>query len=419
VTIAGLTPEPHRVYIEDENILKLNLDDNPDLVGINVNVDTAQRAFTIARGYRQRGIPVVFGGIHASANPDEMLAHCNSVVIGEAEEVWSALLEDFIAGCLRKTYTSDGATDLSKVPIPKWDLINRKKYLYHNIVVTSRGCPFKCDFCYNSSGYVKNPYRNRPIENVIREIEALKTKQVMFIDDNFIGNMEWTKFFIESIKPLNLIWHAAVSVNLVHHPDIIQAFSESGCKSLFIGFESINKESIKSVSKKQNRTEAYEEFIKTLHDHGIMVNASLVFGFDHDTPAVFEETLHWLIKNKVETMTAHVLTPYPGTRLHAKLRAEGRINDFDLRKYNTSNVVYQPKNMTPDELRSGYLWIYDRFYSMKNIIKRRPRNRSLWASFFLFNFGYRKYGRILSVLGKLGLMEKIGKLARKLSYGIE
>jgi radical SAM superfamily enzyme YgiQ (UPF0313 family) len=241
----------------------------------------------------------------------------------------------------------------------------------------------------------------------------------MFIDDNFIGNMEWTKSFIERIKPLNLIWHAAVSVNLVHHQDIIQAFSESGCKSLFIGFESINKESIESVSKKQNRTGEYERLIKMLHDHGIMVNASLVFGFDHDTPAVFEDTLHWLIKNKVETMTAHILTPYPGTRLYAKLLAEGRITDFDLKKYNTSNVVYQPKRMTPDELRVGYLWIYDSFYSMKNIIKRRPHNRSLLASFFLFNFGYRKYGRVLSLLGKLGLMERIGKLARKLSYGIE
>jgi radical SAM superfamily enzyme YgiQ (UPF0313 family) len=419
VTVASLTPEPHQVYIEDENVGNLNLDDYPDLVGINVNVDTSERAFKIADRYRQRGIRVVLGGIHASANAEEMLDHCDAVLVGEAEEVWSTLIDDLISGNLKKVYMADRVTDLGKVPIPNWTLIDRKKYLYHNIVAASRGCPFKCEFCYNSSEYVNSPFRNRPIENVINEILTLGTRQVMFIDDNFIGNVNWTKEFVEKMRPYNLIWHAAVSANLIHHKDLIDAFSRSGCKSLFIGFESINRESIGSVGKKQNKVGDYEELITTLHSHGIMVNASLVFGFDHDEPSLFQETLNWLVRNRIETMTAHILTPYPGTILHLRLEDENRITDFNLRKYNTSNVVFRPRRMTPDELREGYEWIYREFYSLKNILKRKPENRSLLAPYFLFNFGYRKYGKITALFGKLGLMEAIGKLGRKVSYGID
>jgi radical SAM superfamily enzyme YgiQ (UPF0313 family) len=165
---------------------------------------------------------------------------------------------------------------------------------------------------------------------------------------------------------------------------------------LFIGFESINENSILSAGKKQNKVKDYEELIAFLHENGIMVNASLVFGFDYDEPAVFEHTLNWLIKNKIETMTAHILTPYPGTVLYKQLFSENRIIDFKPNKYNTSNVVFKPQRMTAEELKNGYLWIYREFYSLKNIIKRRPVNKALRMPYFLFNFGYRKYGRITS-----------------------
>lgn len=419
VMVASLTPPEHIVKIADENLEKIDTTDSPDLVGFNVNVDTSHRAFSLASEYRKRGIPVVFGGIHASANPMEMLEHCDAVVIGEAEELWPQLLEDHIRGKMRALYRNHGDIKLDKVPIPQWNLIDKEKYLYHNVVVTSRGCPFTCDFCYNSSEYVSSTFRNRPIDQVIEEIKVLPTKQIMFIDDNFIGNPKWTMEFVKKIRPMKLTWHAAVSTNILKYKELIDAFVSSGCKSLFIGFESINDASISSVQKGQNKVGEYEELIELLHHKGIMVNASLVFGFDHDTKEVFKHTLDWLVRNRVETMTAHILTPYPGTRFYKQLQRENRIIEREPTKYNTAHVTFQPKSMTAKELRDGYLWIYKKFYSFKNIIKRIPQKRSRRASFLIFNLFYRKFGKLVSQLGKLGLMQKIGAIVRKLSYGVD
>jgi radical SAM superfamily enzyme YgiQ (UPF0313 family) len=417
--IATLTPLHHHVYIEDENLSPLDLTDTPDLVGITVNVDTSYRSFEIADNYRARGIKVIFGGIHASANPELMHGHCDSVCIGEAEEIWTIVLDDLMNDNLKSEYFNHGSTDLKNVPVPKWDLISKKNYLYTNVLVTSRGCPHRCEFCYNSCDYINNNYRSRPIKNILDEINCMDAKQVMFLDDNLIGNVPGTVELVDSIKCLNLIWHAAVSANLVKYPELIKSMSEAGCRSLFIGFESINTNSIKSVNKTQNKISEYESLIKQLHENNIMVNASLVFGFDHDTKDIFPETLDWLISNKVETMTAHILTPYPGTKIYKQLLQENRITDHNLRNYNTSNVVFQPKNMSADELRDGYLNMYRNFYSFRNIFLRKPDNKKLQAPYFIFNFGYRKFGKLTSHLGRLGLMNFIGRFGSKLAYGIE
>jgi len=419
LTIASLTPKEHTVHISDENISNIDFVDNPDLVGINVNIDTSKRAFEIANIYRNKGIKVVFGGIHASANAKEMLKYCDSVLIGEAEMLWSILLSDFINNCLQPIYFNELTPDLSSIPILSWKHIKQKSYLYNNIVITSKGCPFKCDFCYNSCEYITMPYRNRPIEHIIAEIKNIGSKQIMFIDDNFIGNPIFSTNLALELKKLNIIWHAAVSANIINHKEIINTFAESGCKSLFIGFESINKHNINSVSKNQNKIEKYEELIDLLHKKGIMVNASVVFGFDFDEKTVFKETLNWLVKNKIESMTAHILTPYPGTKLYTEMVQENRITDWDTNHYNTSNVVFQPKKMTALELKEGYLWIYNEFYAIRNIVKRIPAFRKNRLPFLLFNFGYRKYGRLTAIIGKLGLMNYIGRLARKLAYGID
>lgn len=419
VILAALTPEKHHVYIEDENINRVNYSDQPDIVGITVNVNTANRAFEIARKYRSKGVKVIFGGIHASADPDSMLEYCDSVCIGAAEESWQQILADLLSNQLKKKYFKSDSIDLKNVPVPKWELISKKDYLYHNIVVTSRGCPFKCEFCYNSCEYVNQHYRNRPLQSVLDEIKSLKSKRIMFVDDNFIGNINWTQELVRAIRSINIQWHAAVSANLVRYPDLIEEMSEAGCKSLFIGFESINENSLRNANKHQNKVAEYEILIRLLHDKGIMVNASLVFGFDEDRKEIFSDTLEWLIRNKVETMTAHILTPYPGTRFHKRLSEENRITDHNLRKYDTSNVVFQPKNMTANELNQGYLKMYKEFYSFRNIISRRPENKNLIAPYFIFNLGYRKFGKVSSFLGKMGIMNKIGRLGSKLSYGIE
>jgi radical SAM superfamily enzyme YgiQ (UPF0313 family) len=418
LVLAALTPEEHQIEIQDENLAPITFDASPDLVGITSNVDMSQRGFDIARKYRELHIPVIMGGIFPSSCPEQVLNHADSVCIGEAENVWQSILDDVQHGILKKVYQWKGSPDLSRVPRPKWEAIDCRKYLYTNIITTSRSCPHGCEFCYNSCEYTIKCYRRRPIPNVLAEIEKLETNQVMFVDDNFIGDTDWAIAFLAAIKPKKLTWHAAVSVDIGRKLELLDLMTDSGCKSLYIGFESINASSISSVNKKQNAVDHYEKTITAIHDRAMMINASMVFGFDHDNPAVFDTTLHWLVSNHIETMTAHILTPYPETKLYKRLEKEGRIIDRNYEHYNTAHVVFQPKLMTPEELYQGYLEMYTGFYSLNNIWNRRPRLKSVWYPYFLFNFGYRKFGKITSRIGKLGCMNFLGQLARRLSYGI-
>ena len=418
LTVAALTPSEHTVTLEDENVQPLGLDDTPDLVGITVNVDTAHRAYAIAEAYRRRGIPVVLGGIHPSANPEEALQHADAVCVGEAEEVWEQILADTAQGQLQGPYVHPRPADLAKTPIPRWDLVERDSYLYTNIICATRGCPFRCEFCYNSSDYVHSQYRTRPVEQVLAEIQQLDTRHVMFIDDNLIGNIAWTRELVRAIAPLHLKWNAAVSVNIGRHLDLLDEMQRSGCQSLFIGFETVNGESVRSVGKYQNHVADYDRLIHEIHRRGIMVNASMAFGFDHDRPDVFPRTLEWLVRNKIETMTGHILTPYPGTQLYRRMVAEGRMRDLNWRHYNTAHVVFQPRHMTAEELYRGYLWLYRQFYSLPNILRRIPEVKSRRVPFLLFNLCYRKFGKLTSRLGQGPLMGRIGRLSRKLAYGL-
>ncbi len=416
ITLASLTPKKHEVYIEDENIKSINFNDTPDLVGITVNVDTAHKAYQITGFYKKKGIPVILGGIHVSANPDEALKYADSVCIGEAENLWEKILEDRENKRLKQKYYNNKSVDLNKIPILDHSVINESNYLFSNITYTSRNCPFKCDFCYNSNQHT-GTYRNRPIKNIIEEINKIYTKHIMFIDDNFIGNIEWTKHFLNQIRSLKLKWNAAVSANLVNDLNLLDKMKESGCKSLFIGFETINQNSLHNAKKYQNNINKYEKLINEIHQREIMINASLVFGFDNDHKNIFKETLDWLIANKIETMTSHILTPYPGTKLFDLFKKDNRIIDFNWSNYNTANVVFKPKNMTKEELYAGYLWIYKEFYSFKNILKRIPKNKQI-IPYLLFNFCYRKFGKFTSSIAKNGFMKLTGKLATRLAYQI-
>lgn len=416
LVLGAATPARHQVTVEDENVERLHLEDSPDLVGISVKADTAFRSYEISRRYRERGIPVVLGGIHPTACPAEALKHADSVVIGEADQLWRALLEDFETGNLKPVYRMTHEFDLAKSPVPRWDLIRGKNYLYTNTLCAGRGCPWHCDFCYNSSPNIPRGHRMKPLPNILSEIESLNSRQVMFIDDNFIGNPQKARHFLKKYMPAGLTWHTAVSVDIGQYDDILDLMADSGCKSLFIGFETLNDENLLNCSKRQNRVREYERTIHKIHERGMMVNASLVFGFDHDGPEVFANTLEWLVAQKIASMTAHILTPYPGTRLYTRLMQQNRIIDFDLRRYNTAHVVFRPKHMTPEQLLDGYLWIYSQFYSWRRILQRLPVSGSQRAAYLLFNLCYRKYGKVFSLVGKLGLMGAIARFAKALSY---
>lgn len=416
LVLGALTPRQHSVTVVDENIERLDIEDHPDMVGITVKADTALRSWAIARLYRQRGVPVVLGGIHPTVCPEENSPHADALLIGEAEALWGEVLKDAEAGCLKEIYRGSQPPDLSLAPIPQWSLIARHRYLYTNTLTIGRGCPWRCTFCYNSSPNLPGGYRKKPIRGVLAEIASLESRHVMFIDDNFIADPSYARELLKAFRNLGLTWHTAVSMDIGRHDDIIDLMAETGCRSLFVGFETLNPENLRAANKRQNRQDQYEQVVAKIHDRGMMVNASVVFGFDEDKLCVFDETTQWLIDQKIETMTAHILTPYPGTALHSRLLAENRIFDHDLTHYNTSRVVFQPKGMTADELESGYLEAYRLFYSWRSILTRMPADRSRWMPYLLFNLCYRKYGRAFSALGAHGLMRFWGALGACLSF---
>ncbi|ALB45787.1 B12-binding domain-containing radical SAM protein [Clostridium beijerinckii] len=419
LTIANLTPKEHEIIIENENVDKIDFDEDVDLVAITVTVDVMNRAAEISKEFQKRGVKVIAGGIHITADPEGAANSFDAIIIGMAERVWKKVLKDIENNSIKKIYYDMENINGNEIVSPDYGMIDNKKYLYTNIISTSRGCPFKCDFCYNSCTNSIKTYINRPIEDVIEDIKVLKTKHIMFIDDNFIGNPKWTKELLKEMKPLKLKWNAAVTSNIVDMPDVLDEMKESGCQSLFIGFESINSKSIESVHKTQNSVSGYEKLVDEIHKRGIMINASFVFGLDEDDAEIFKSTLEWIVKNKIETVTSHIMTPYPGTKLYASLLKENRIVDHNLSNYNTSHVVYKPKNMTAEELYDGYLWIYKEVYTLKNIIKRLPKSKKQWIPFLAFNLLYRKFGKLTELVCNIVSFEVIGRLSRWVAYRIK
>ena len=401
LTVLNVLRDKHHVKLENENIRPVEFFDGPDIVGISVTVDTLPRAIEIAAEFRKRGIPVVAGGIHITTAPDAIPADAfDALCIGPAEGTWPRIMQDFEQGALKKIYRCDGRFTGAEIVSPAYDAIDKRDYLY-------------CDFCYNSCG--GHPYLTRPIEDVLRDIHTVGRRHIMFIDDNFAGNPAWTRKLLRAITPLNIRWNAAVSLNVALDTDLLDMMKCSGCEGLFIGFESVNEASIKGVHKGQNSLNRYEQAVRNIHDRGMMVNASFVFGLDGDTPDTFRNTLDWIIRNRIETVTSHIMTPYPGTVLYDRLRAEGRITTDDLSLYNTANVVFRPARMSAEELQSGYLWMYRQVYSFRNILRRMPEKPDQRAAYLMFNLLYRKFGRFSDWLCHLVGFERIGWLGEKLS----
>ena len=414
LTIVNLLRKEHVVSLENENIQSINYADNPDIVGISVTVDTLPGAIRIAKKFRDKGVIVVAGGIHITTAYDTIPKGVFDVLcIGAAEGTWPDIIKDFEKGTLKTIYICHNDFNGNDIVAPAYDFLTKDKYLYCNVIHTSRGCPFRCDFCYNSAG--GRMYVNRDIEAVLQDIKAVKSKHIMFIDDNFAGNPVWLRKFLNRLKPLNIKWNAAVSLNALCDIDLLDLMKRSGCQGLFVGFESIQADSINNVHKIQNNIEIYEKAVKMAHDRGIMINASFVCGVDGYTPETFRTTLDWIVKNKIETVTSHILTPYPGTELYNRLKKEGRIISDDLSKYNTAHVVFRPAQMSERELYDGYIWIYKQIYSLKNILKRMPENKSQRTAYLLFNFLYRKYGRFTDLVCKLITYKSVGIIAEKLS----
>ena len=387
-TLAALTPPEIEVKITDENVEPIDFEEEVDLVGVTGMVMHAHRAYEIARRFRQRGVPVVMGGPHASSLPLEAKEHVDSVVIGEAENVWKGLIEDFKNSDLKPFYKRDAFSSMVGMPQPRLDLLRKDAYMTVNCVQTTRGCPHQCDFCHVTHFFGKT-YRCRPVEEVIEEVKRLEGDFIVFIDDNIAGNRRYAKDLFTRLKPLKKKWASQASLTLTRDPDLLKLAAESGCVSLFLGVESLSSENLKDVNKSFNQAHQLEEAMKVLHDHDIMILAGFIFGLDHDDEGVFERTLRFCERNRIELPSFFILTPLPGTPVFQRIESERRLLHRDWTKYNGATVVFRPKLMTEETLQQGFNWVCKEAYSWRSIFKRVVHPQQRFFTRLLSNTAYR------------------------------
>ena len=391
--LQGLTPASHEVMIIEEESESIDLEQKCDLVAISCMTANAPRAYTLCNEFKKRGKTVILGGVHPTILPDEALEYADAVVVGEAEGVWEKLLIDVENNNLQRKYHNP-TPDLAKY-IPKDFSRIIKKRLFNLIpIMTTKGCPYNCDFCCVTNLFGK-AVRHVPIENVVRDIVESKAKVVMFLDDNIIGHPEYAKALFKAIKPLNIKWVGQASVSLlVGDDELIRLAADSGCEVLFFGIESVSVEQLKTMRKALKEIEHLEEAFKKIKKMGILIHASMVFGFDNDTKEIFEETVQFLIKNKISTVSFNVLTPYPGTKIYNDLKKENRLITTDWRYYDHNTVVFQPKSMTPYELQMGKVNARKKFYSISSVFRRLFGNLYKAYVYFPMNYGHMKQVRI-------------------------
>jgi len=401
--LASLTPGDAEIHLVDENVERVNLDEPADLVAISCMTAAASRGYEIADRFRDKGVPVVMGGMHMSAMPEEAAEHADAVVIGEAEHQWGQVLADFAAGRPQQFYSSDTRPVLENLPIPRRDLLQTDRYLTVNIVQTARGCPHKCHFCSVSPVFGRR-YRFRPVPEVIEEVRSLGARWLGFSDDNFVANPTRAKELCEALIPLNVRWVSQADLTMAKDTELLKLMARSGCMAMFMGLESISQESLASAGKRTNMEVDYEQAIRTIHKHGIDIVGSFVFGLDPDELPIFEQTVDFAQRMKLAAAQFAVLTPFPGAPLHDQLRDEGRITSFDWSKYTMGHVVYQPRNMTAAELDQGRINAYRRFYSRRSIVRRvlvRRMRRGKFLTRMALNLSYRRLFRGGQIMSKI------------------
>ncbi len=368
--IASLTPPAINVRLIDEFVDTVPFGEQFDLVGISVITPTALRAYEIAQKFRKNGSRIVMGGIHPSVLPHECLDYADAVVIGEVEDVWARLMDDFSKCTLKKIYRSKEQSDLKNIPIPRWDLLNKKRYIVKRSLSTTRGCSCQCDFCSISCAHGPG-FRMRPIADVIRDIKESGVRRLMFFDDNIIDNPKYARKLFEALIPLKVRWVSQATFQFTEDEELIKLAYKSGCRGILIGVDSLSISSLAGVNKRVNKVDQYSEGIKRLHNNGIFMNASFIFGFDHDDVSIFEKTLEFARQTGLIGCIFNILTPYPGTALYNNLNKEDRIIDKDWSHYHGKNhVVFKPAKMTEDELLNGMRWVRYECHSWGSILRR-------------------------------------------------
>ena len=368
-TLAAYCAPDDEITLVDEHVETLRFDDDPELVVIQVYITNAHRAYEIADIYRSRGCTVALGGLHVTSLPDEAARHADTIALGPGEEIFPRLLADLRSGRLQSRYVGTTRT-LVGVPPVRRDLIRRSRYLVPNSIVVTRGCPHHCDFCYKDAFFAGGKgFYTQEVDDALAEIDRLPGRHLYFLDDHLLGHQRFARALFSGLRGMGRLFQGASTVDAILRGDTVERAAEAGLRSVFVGFETLSDANLRSANKTQNLKRSYEAAIERLHDLGVSINGSFVFGLDDDRPDVFERTVEWAVSQGLTTATFHVATPYPGTAYFDRIESEGRLLHRDWRLYDTRHAVFEPRHMSTETLESGYWRAYREFYSWRNIAR--------------------------------------------------
>ena len=393
-TLAAYLRSDDEAVIVDEHVERLTTHDTPDLVVIQVYITNAYRAYRIADDYRARGVFVALGGLHVTSLPAEAAPHADAIFLGPGEQTFPRFLEHFRAGEPLPVYRSTDGRTIEDVPPVRRDLIRRRSYLVPNSIVVTRGCPQHCDFCYKDAffGGGRSFYTQR-VDAALAEIARLPGRHLYFLDDHLLGGAGFARDLFEGMRGMNRLFQGAATVDSILRGDLIERAAEAGLRSLFVGFETLTPGNLRRSQKRQNLGRDYSAVTARLHGLGIMINGSFVFGMDDDDEGVFRRTVDWAIEQGITTATFHIQTPYPGTGLHSRMIAEGRMTTDNWDLYDTRHVVYRPARLSAVALKEGYDWAYREFYRWHSIATASFTHgtRKHRAKHFAYAAGWKKF----------------------------
>ncbi|MGI9240253.1 MAG: B12-binding domain-containing radical SAM protein [Verrucomicrobiales bacterium] len=400
-TLAAYLDPGDEIDLQDEHVEKLDIDATPDLVVIQVYITSARRAYELADHYRARGSHVCLGGLHVTSLPDEAAAHADTIFLGPGEDSWQQFLDDYRSGHPRSVYRAPARRSIRGIPPVRRDLIKRRRYMVPNSIVVTRGCPHRCDFCYKEAFFQGgNSFYVQQVDEALAEIDRLPGRHLYFLDDHLFGDPKFAGMLFDGMRGMGRLFQGAATVNSLLKPGLLEKAAEAGLRSIFVGLETLDENNLRQSQKVQNLNRDYAAMIRRVHDSGVMVNGSFVFGMDGDGPDVFDRTLDWAIGNGVETATFHVMTPYPGTGLYDRIQAEGRLLHRDWDRYDTRQCVFQPAGMSVEQLEGGYWRAYKEFYQWGNIFRAAGAKGNLRgrARHVAYAAGWKKFERLWNLL---------------------